>query len=1661
MQIVGQVIKGTVIVVDIYGKEQTLGKGQTIVLGDTIKAKSEDAYVLFDTNPDPVLISKSDAIEVDEDFLDYLAAQAKKAQEGVENTVVEDAQGEEIQDFIENDDEDQKDNTDTLLSNTSINSIDLFDTHIQTLELTHDFDEKQTTQESNLQFALVGDNGQYYLRGSDTEKLIVLAHARNGTLSDADHDRHFDVLGVKRDGIAIDNINGALKHTSLPLGDSADVVNTVGQIIKTLDIFKDPDSKITDTMLQNILGVKYDEPLSAGELSYLNTRMDDEHLNPENSDFLTQLSSLSAEVYTGVLQPTDLDLISSSDSGASNTDNLTNDDTPTLSLTLREDASVGDIVTIYNNGTFFTTHTLTQEEVDTHSAHITLDTPTNGDYHLTASITDAHGHESTKDNSLTVTIDTTADTGDKVSIALSDASDNNDTINDGKYNDQAVDGDKQTNDKSPQMDLSGIDGDIQTVTVTFTDSADPVHTLTVEATKNQGVWTLPAKELTGFQDGEVKATVTVVDDAGNVNDKANTTFTLDTSADGDANSGGDGIPLSITLNGASDTGVKGDNQTNDTTPTLTLTGVDADVNTVTLFIKTRGAKDSTYQELEGKYDATAREFTPTNIDDGDYTIRVDVVDDAGNTATSLNPLDITVDTVVNVAASNTHDNKTNFYDLNLGSDVSDMYVIKMHDAKTNTDIITFTRELDADKHFTDNWTVTVTDGYGSTLSGTVTTAQIEAGVALNMGAGDPPPPFKDPLIIHTTDAAGNTVSSGTPAVMSGKTKGDVVEDANIHGDTASGTLYHHDDDKDDKDNLFQEVKTPTSSDNGYGTYTVVQQGTTTHPKGATWTYTLDDSNATVNALAEGKEITDTFIVHSGDGTPKTITITIKGTNDAPELTVSNIAATEDGAAVTGQASVSDVDTGDTHTYSVSTLAAGQGSVSINENGVYTYTIGKAFQSLGEGKTATVSFYVTATDNHGGSDTETVEVTITGTNDAPELTVSNIAATEDGAEVTGKASISDDNGDTHTYSVSTLAAGEGSVSINENGVYTYTIGEAFQSLGEGKTTTVSFDVTATDNHGESDTKPVTVTITGKNDAAVITGDFSGSITEDASSTTVNGTVKHTDVDANNNDNVFQEVLASTATYGSYTVSTAGVWEYTLNNENTAVQALGAYDSNDENTYLTDTITVTAQDGTTKDVTVTIQGANDAPTTEDNTIDVDEGSSHTFTKDDFKFSGGDTGDTLHSITISTLPTNGTLTLDGAPVRASQVITVENIENLVFAPNGDNSANFTFHVSDGTAQSTEAKTITLNVKDTTPPTVDITSSMSTITDNALTYTFEFSEKVKGFDVNDITVNGGSIVDNKVTKNNDGTYSIEVIPSINYGKNIKDLTVTVRKSAVIDENNNLNEGKSLTEKIFVDDDNNSDEDNNPKDTTNYDYIFLKDGVDRLELTHYDHTKIDYGKGNDTLIINTTDKVDLSKIHNVEHIIVKEDDASVKGTTGVDTVVIDVNTDHSDDLELSDYTDIENIEIQSLDTMMGTSNDDKITLKSDDFNSIDLSAGNDTLIIDTTDKINLSKLHNIENITLNSGAKLDMINISTLIENENNTIIITDFDHTKDTNNDHKKETVSLDKSDFKDTNSDGIIDENDATKVHHDGHDYDHYTSSDGTHFIEIEQTLTLDWQ
>jgi len=160
----------------------------------------------------------------------------------------------------------------------------------------------------------------------------------------------------------------------------------------------------------------------------------------------------------------------------------------------------------------------------------------------------------------------------------------------------------------------------------------------------------------------------------------------------------------------------------------------------------------------------------------------------------------------------------------------------------------------------------------------------------------------------------------------------------------------------------------------------------------------------------------------------------------------------------------------------------------------------------------------------------VTITMTGTNDAPvigsgdttggvtELTDADPGENSDNLTDSGSLAFTDvDLTDTHTVNSDDNGPGYiGSFDAVINGGaidWSFTVNDSLlDSLGAGETLVQSYDVTVDDLNGGTDTQTVTITITGTNDAPVITagGDVTGNVQEDTS-LSVSGDLDSTDVD----------------------------------------------------------------------------------------------------------------------------------------------------------------------------------------------------------------------------------------------------------------------------------------------------------------------------------------------------------------------------------------------------------------------------------------------------------------------------------------------------------------------------------------------------------------------
>ncbi|HHF7350093.1 TPA: VCBS domain-containing protein, partial [Legionella feeleii] len=217
--------------------------------------------------------------------------------------------------------------------------------------------------------------------------------------------------------------------------------------------------------------------------------------------------------------------------------------------------------------------------------------------------------------------------------------------------------------------------------------------------------------------------------------------------------------------------------------------------------------------------------------------------------------------------------------------------------------------------------------------------------------------------------------------IAGVSTGTVTEDTALtNGNlTSGGTLTIADVDAGQSSFIAQSSVAGT-----YGTFTLAADGA--------WTYTANNAQTAIQQLGAGQTLTDSFTATSADGSAsQTVTVTITGTNDVPEIGgVATAAVTEDvnvannNLTSSGTLTIADIDAGQSSFIAQPSVAGTYGTFTLAADGAWTYTANNAqtaIQQLGAGQTLTDSFTATSAD---GSASQTVTVTITGTNDVPEI-----------------------------------------------------------------------------------------------------------------------------------------------------------------------------------------------------------------------------------------------------------------------------------------------------------------------------------------------------------------------------------------------------------------------------------------------------------------------------------------------------------------------------------------------------------------------------------------------------------------------------------------------------------------------------------------------------
>ncbi|MCO6455986.1 MAG: DVUA0089 family protein [Pirellulaceae bacterium] len=457
----------------------------------------------------------------------------------------------------------------------------------------------------------------------------------------------------------------------------------------------------------------------------------------------------------------------------------------------------------------------------------------------------------------------------------------------------------------------------------------------------------------------------------------------------------------------------------------------------------------------------------------------------------------------------------------------------------------------------DTFTYTITDNISGSSTATVTVTV----------AGRNDRPVANPLMVSVTD--GDSIASQP------------FDADDVDSDDNPATL------------VYTIVDTlPGLTNNGDGTFTFntlnnFQDLGVGQSRNVTFTYRVTDS-------------------HGEDSDLATVTITVIGVNDPPIARNVTRNAFEDGGLVGGQFDGDDVDLDDDRTTLLYTIVdnlapTGEGSVTNNNDGSFTFNPGGDFQQLAEGQVTSVDFTYQATDRHGAtSNVATVTVNVTGINDTPVASNLTVTITENDTlrrAFPADDADSDDSTATLQYTIiSGLLPGEGTLIRNSDGTFTFNPGADFQDLTFGQSRTVDFTFKATDRHlAESNIRTVTIIVEGRNDAPVAQN-VAISAVEDGP--VVFGNFNANDADSDDSPATLQYTITNLPSEGLVGNNDDGTFTFDPSDD---FQDLAQGQTRQVTfTYIaTDRHNVDSNEAT---VTVTVTGVNDAPTAVDDLVQV---------------------------------------------------------------------------------------------------------------------------------------------------------------------------------------------------------------------------------------------------------------------------------------------------------------------------------------------------------------------------------------------------------------------------------------------------------------------------
>jgi hypothetical protein len=292
------------------------------------------------------------------------------------------------------------------------------------------------------------------------------------------------------------------------------------------------------------------------------------------------------------------------------------------------------------------------------------------------------------------------------------------------------------------------------------------------------------------------------------------------------------------------------------------------------------------------------------------------------------------------------------------------------------------------------------------------------------------------------------------------------------------------------------------------------------------------------------------------------------------VAVNDLATTEEDTSVIINVLANDSDS-DGDSLSVIDITTTQGSAVINADYTITFSPNSNFHG-------TASITYSLSDGQGGLSTATASINVSAVNDNP-VSNNDTASTQENTPVTINVLANDTDSDGDSLAVQTANTTNGSVSISNQNILTYTPTSNFNGIG-----LITYSVI--DGQGASSEATVTVTVNAVNDTPVGNND---------TASTLEDTSVSIDVLANDTDSDGDSLAVQTAnaTNGSVSISNQNILTYTPT-------------SNFNGTGLVTYSVIDGQGATANaTVTVTVNAVNDEPTASNDTAETAEDNSVT--------------------------------------------------------------------------------------------------------------------------------------------------------------------------------------------------------------------------------------------------------------------------------------------------------------------------------------------------------------------------------------------------------------------------------------------------------------------